>query len=131
MSDEILERIVPSDAPKDRLDRAVSRLFGVSRGRAMEWITDDRVRVDGRRAPKGAQVGPGARVCVRRPPPDSPVQARRVLSVSGSDSKKSRERMLFQVCNPITLMSQSCSFGARKNLLCGPNCVMSLKPTMS
>ena len=73
MSDEILERIVPSDAPKDRLDRAVSRLFGVSRGRAMEWITDDRVRVDGRRAPKGAQVGPGARVCVRRPPPDSPV----------------------------------------------------------
>ena len=73
MSDEILERIVPVDAPNDRLDRAVSRLFGVSRGRAMEWIADDRVRVDGRRAPKGAQVGPGARVSVRRPPPESPV----------------------------------------------------------
>jgi 23S rRNA pseudouridine1911/1915/1917 synthase len=73
VSDEIVERTVPSDAPKDRLDRAVSRLFGVSRGRAMEWIADDRVRVDGRRAPKGAQIGPGARVSVRRPPPDSPV----------------------------------------------------------
>jgi 23S rRNA pseudouridine1911/1915/1917 synthase len=73
VSDETLERIIPVDAPKDRLDRAVSRLFGVSRGRAMEWIADDRVRVDGRRAPKGAQVGPGARLSVRRPPPESPV----------------------------------------------------------
>ena len=73
MNEELLERVVPDDAPKDRLDRAVARLFGISRGRAMEWIAEDRVRVDGRRSPKGAQVGPGARVSVRRPPPDSPV----------------------------------------------------------
>ena len=73
MSEELLERVVPDDAPKDRLDRAVARLFGISRGRAMEWIAEDRVRIDGRRSPKGAQVGPGARVSVRRPPPDSPV----------------------------------------------------------
>ncbi|HWE25471.1 MAG TPA: RluA family pseudouridine synthase [Myxococcales bacterium] len=73
VSEELLERVVPDGAPKDRLDRAVARLFGISRGRAMEWIAEDRVRVDGRRSPKGAQVGPGARVSVRRPPPDSPV----------------------------------------------------------
>ena len=72
MSEELDERTVPGGAPRDRLDRALSRLFGVSRGRAMEWIAEDRVRVDGRRAPKGAQVGPGARVSVRRPPPDAP-----------------------------------------------------------
>ena len=72
MSDELDERTVPGGAPPDRLDRAVSRLFRVSRGRAMEWIADDRVRVDGRRAAKGSQVAPGARVSVRRPPPDAP-----------------------------------------------------------
>jgi 23S rRNA pseudouridine1911/1915/1917 synthase len=72
VSDEVDERTVPGGAPRDRLDRALARLFGVSRGRAMDWITEDRVRVDGRRAAKGAQVGPGARVTVRRPPPDAP-----------------------------------------------------------
>jgi 23S rRNA pseudouridine1911/1915/1917 synthase len=73
VTEELLERVVPDDAPTDRLDRAVARLFGISRGRAMEWIAEDRVRVDGRRSAKGAQIGPGARVSVRRPPPDSPV----------------------------------------------------------
>ena len=72
MSEELDERTVSGGAPRDRLDRALARLFGVSRGRAMEWIAEDRVRVDGRRAAKGAQVGPGARVSVRRPPPDAP-----------------------------------------------------------
>lgn len=72
MSEEVDERTVPGGAPPDRLDRALARLFGVSRGRAMEWIAEDRVRVDGRRARKGIQVGPGARVSVRRPPPDAP-----------------------------------------------------------
>jgi 23S rRNA pseudouridine1911/1915/1917 synthase len=73
VNEELDERKVPDDAPRDRLDRAVARLFGVSRGRAMEWIAEDRVRVDGRRSPKGAQVGPGAHVSVRRPPPDAPI----------------------------------------------------------
>ena len=72
MSEELDERTVSGGAPRDRLDRALARLFGVSRGRAMEWIAEDRVRVDGRRAAKGAQVGPGARVSVRRPPLDAP-----------------------------------------------------------
>ncbi|GAC1339505.1 MAG: RluA family pseudouridine synthase [Myxococcales bacterium] len=70
---EVLERVVPPDAAADRLDRAVARVFGVSRGRAMEWIAEDRVRVDGKRAPKGQPVGPGARLAVRLPPPDAPV----------------------------------------------------------
>ena len=72
MSEEVDERTVPGGASPDRLDRALARLFGVSRGRAMEWIAEDRVRVDGRRARKSVQVGPGARVSVRRPPPDAP-----------------------------------------------------------
>jgi len=67
------ERIVPEGSAPDRLDRAVARLFGVSRGKAMEWIAEDRVRVGGRRAPKGSQIGAGARVSVRVPPSDAPV----------------------------------------------------------
>ena len=66
------EKQVPADARADRLDKGVARLFGVSRGRAMDWISEGRVRVDGKRAPKGTPVGPGARVSVERPPPDQP-----------------------------------------------------------
>jgi len=74
MSEAVLdERIVPADAPSERLDKAVAKLFGISRGRAMEWIADDRVRVDGKRAPKGALAPPGSRISVQRPPPDQPV----------------------------------------------------------
>src|ERR1700674_5333087 len=68
-----VERVLPPGAPADRLDRAVAKAFGVSRGRAMEWIAEDRVRVDGKRAPKGQPVGPGARIAVQLPPPDQPV----------------------------------------------------------
>jgi 23S rRNA pseudouridine1911/1915/1917 synthase len=67
------ERQVPADAPAERLDKVVARLFGVSRGRAMEWIAEGRVRVDGLRAPKGTPVGGGARVLIDLPPPDAPV----------------------------------------------------------
>ena len=69
---ELDERSVPADALVERLDKAVAKLFSVSRGRAMEWIAEGRVRIDGRRAPKGAPVQPGARICVERPPPDQP-----------------------------------------------------------
>ena len=70
---DIEERAVPEGAAPERLDRAVAKLFGISRGRAMEWIAEGRVRVDGRRAPKGAPVQPGARISVARPPSDQPV----------------------------------------------------------
>ncbi|HUJ24692.1 MAG TPA: RluA family pseudouridine synthase [Myxococcales bacterium] len=56
----------------ERLDKAVAKLFSVSRGRAMDWIAEGRVRIDGRRAPKGAQVAGGARITVDMPPPDQP-----------------------------------------------------------
>ena len=73
MSDALEERVVPDDAAADRLDRAVARLFGVTRGRAMDWIAEGRVRIDGRRAAKGAPVRPGAKLSVLLPPPDAPV----------------------------------------------------------
>ena len=69
---ETEERVVPPDAPAERLDKTVARLFGISRGRAMEWIAEGRVRVDGKRAPKGAPAPPGARIAVTKPPPDQP-----------------------------------------------------------
>jgi 23S rRNA pseudouridine1911/1915/1917 synthase len=69
---ELDERQVPADAAAERLDKVVAKLFGVSRGRAMDWIAEGRVRIDGRRAPKGAPVQAGARISVERPPPDQP-----------------------------------------------------------
>ena len=69
MSDAVEERTAKEP---ERLDKAVARLFGVSRGRAMEWIAEGRVRIDGKRAPKGAPVRAGARISVHLPPPDQP-----------------------------------------------------------
>ena len=60
-------------APAERLDKTVAKLFGVSRGRAMEWIAEGRVRVGGKRAPKGTPVAPGSRIAVEKPPSDQPV----------------------------------------------------------
>lgn len=68
--DELDERV--HAGAEERLDKAVAKLFGVSRGRAMDWIAEGRVRIDGRRAPKGAPVQEGARISVQRPPPDQP-----------------------------------------------------------
>ena len=70
---EVDERQVPEGAGADRLDKVVARLFGVSRGRAMDWIAEGRVRIDGKRAPKGAPVQAGAKISVEKPPPDQPV----------------------------------------------------------
>src|SRR5260370_1962475 len=66
------ERPAPADAPAERVDRAGARLFGVSRGRAREWSADGRVRIDGKRVPKGAPARPGTRISVQMPPPDQP-----------------------------------------------------------
>jgi len=69
---ELDERQVPEGASADRLDKVVARLFGVSRGRAMDWIAEGRVRIDGKRAPKGTPVPAGAKISVEKPPPDQP-----------------------------------------------------------
>ena len=66
------ERQVPEGTSADRLDKVVARLFGVSRGRAMDWIAEGRVRIDGKRAPKGTPVPAGAKISVEKPPPDQP-----------------------------------------------------------
>ena len=67
------EREVPIGGPAERLDKVVSRLYGVSRSRAMEWIAEGRVKINGLRAAKGSPVGGGAKLFVNLPPPDAPV----------------------------------------------------------
>ena len=67
------ERTVPAGSSPDRLDKVVARLFGISRGRAMDWIAEGRVKIDGKRAPKGTPIGGGASLSVELPPPDAPV----------------------------------------------------------
>jgi len=69
---ELRELVVPADSVPERLDKLVSKLFSVSRARAMDWIAEGRVRVDGLRGPKAQMVGPGAKVSVEMPPPDAP-----------------------------------------------------------
>jgi 23S rRNA pseudouridine1911/1915/1917 synthase len=69
---ELRELIVPADASPERLDKLVARLFSVSRARAMDWIAEGRVRVDGLRGPKAQMVSAGAKVSVEMPPPDAP-----------------------------------------------------------
>ena len=69
--EELREVVYRGDKPV-RLDRALAACLGVSRRRAMELVERDRVRVEGRRAPKGADVPPGSRLVVRMPPPESP-----------------------------------------------------------
>ena len=70
---EIAAKVVPEGTSDGRLDKVVAELFGISRRRAMEWVAEDRVRVNGRRVPKGQPVAAGSRVEVRLPPPDAPV----------------------------------------------------------
>jgi len=69
---EVRELVIAADAVPERLDKLVARLFAVSRARAMEWIADGRVRVDGLRGPKAQMVPANARVSVELPPPDAP-----------------------------------------------------------
>jgi 23S rRNA pseudouridine1911/1915/1917 synthase len=69
---ELRELEVPAGSAPERLDKLISKLFGVSRARAMDWIADGRVRVDGLRGPKAQMVAAGAMVSVEMPPPDAP-----------------------------------------------------------
>ena len=62
------------------------------------------------------------KVCV--PPPEAPVQAMRLLSTSGSDWRKSTERMPFQSCSPMRLSPQSCFRSSPK--VRWSSCVLSL-----
>jgi len=66
MPDDTLE-FVAENAEPCRLDRLVADRLGISRHAALELIAGGRVRLDGRRARKGASVRAGQRVAVARP----------------------------------------------------------------
>jgi 23S rRNA pseudouridine1911/1915/1917 synthase len=85
---ELDEKQIPDGHAGGRLDKVVAELFGVSRRRAMEWVAEGRVRVDGRRAPKGQPVRAGQKVSIERPPADAPVpQPELALSIVHADAQ--------------------------------------------
>jgi 23S rRNA pseudouridine1911/1915/1917 synthase len=63
---------VPDGLDGERVDAAISRLFGLSRTKAAELVAAGDVTVDGRSPAKSDRVHPGAFLEVRIPPPDSP-----------------------------------------------------------
>jgi 23S rRNA pseudouridine1911/1915/1917 synthase len=65
--------IVPDGLAGERLDAALSRLFGVSRTKAVELIESGLVQVDGSPAPKSARVTAGVLLDVELPPPPGEV----------------------------------------------------------
>jgi 23S rRNA pseudouridine1911/1915/1917 synthase len=65
--------MVPDGLAGERLDAALSRLFGVSRTKAAELIESGLVHVDGVAALKSARVIPGVMLEVELPPPPSEV----------------------------------------------------------
>ena len=65
--------MVPDGLAGERLDAALSRLFGVSRTKAAELIESGLVQVDGVPAPKSSRVTAGVLLDVELPPPPSDV----------------------------------------------------------
>jgi 23S rRNA pseudouridine1911/1915/1917 synthase len=61
--------IVPDGLAGERLDAALSRLFGLSRTKAVELIESGQVHVDGSPAVKSARVSGGVMLDVELPPP--------------------------------------------------------------
>jgi 23S rRNA pseudouridine1911/1915/1917 synthase len=61
--------LVPEGLDGERLDAALSRLFGLSRSRAAELIGDGNVLVDGHEAAKSDRVLAGTSLAVTLPPP--------------------------------------------------------------
>ena len=64
---------VPDGLEGERLDAALSRLFGFSRTKAAELLADGRVEIDGRAGAKSDRVSGGAWLEVELPPPPAPV----------------------------------------------------------
>jgi 23S rRNA pseudouridine1911/1915/1917 synthase len=67
---------VPEGLDGERLDAALARMFGLSRARAAELISDGAVLVAGRMAAKSERVPAGEWLEVTLPPPAEPVPAR-------------------------------------------------------
>ncbi len=51
---------IPDSLAGERVDVGLSRMFGISRTRAAELLSDDRVQLDGRRPAKSERLVPGA-----------------------------------------------------------------------
>ncbi|MBO0822054.1 MAG: RluA family pseudouridine synthase [Nocardiopsaceae bacterium] len=64
---------VPEGLDGERLDAALARLFGLSRSKAAELISDGHVLVDGEPGLKSDRVLAGAPLAVTLPPPPAPV----------------------------------------------------------
>jgi 23S rRNA pseudouridine1911/1915/1917 synthase len=69
MSGDARTVIVPDGLAGERLDAALSRLFGVSRTKAVELIESGLVQLDGAPALKSARVSAGGLLDVELPPP--------------------------------------------------------------
>jgi 23S rRNA pseudouridine1911/1915/1917 synthase len=65
--------VVPDGLAGERLDAALSRLFGMSRTKAAELIEAGRVTLDGSPAAKSARVAAGALLDVELPAPEAQV----------------------------------------------------------
>ncbi len=70
------ERVVqvPAGLAGERVDTAVSRMFGLSRSKAASLVSEGSVRVDGSEPAKSERVHEGTWLEVRLPPPPSRVQ---------------------------------------------------------
>lgn len=75
---------VPEGLDGERLDAALSRMFGLSRTRAAELVTSGNVRLDGSPANKSDRVWGGAWLDVSLPPPPA-ASAPKAASVPGMD----------------------------------------------
>ena len=75
--------MVPDGLDGERLDQALARLFGVSRSKAAELISDGNVLVDGQPAMKSDRVLAGSPLAVTLPP--SPTATIDELPVPGMD----------------------------------------------
>jgi 23S rRNA pseudouridine1911/1915/1917 synthase len=64
--------LVPDGLDGERLDAAISRMFGLSRSQAAELISDGQVLVDGAPAAKSDRVLAGGELAVTLPPPPGP-----------------------------------------------------------
>lgn len=69
MSGDARTLMVPDGLAGERLDAALSRLFGVSRTKAVEMIESGLVQMDGSTAIKSARVSAGVMLDVELPPP--------------------------------------------------------------
>jgi len=65
--------MVPDGLAGERLDAALSRLFGVSRTKAAEMIEAGLVQMDGSTALKSSRVSAGVMLDVELPPPPTEV----------------------------------------------------------